>query len=68
MIRRALVAVSCTVLLTASAVTACSDDDGDSGGGKTASTTQPDNSPTQGPQSGTDPAGSDPAPGSAPAE
>jgi hypothetical protein len=61
------VAVACVVVLGALGVTACSDDDGSGSGGGTPRTTQLDDAPATGPQSGTNPAGDEPVPGSAPA-
>jgi hypothetical protein len=66
-IRRTLVAVSCVALLGAIGVTGCGGDDSGSSGGGPASTTQLDDSPTQGPQSGPNPAGDEPVSGSTPA-
>ena len=68
-IRRALVAGSCAMLLVGIGVTGCSggDDSSSGGGGGPASTTQLDDSPTQRPQSGPNPGGGEPVPGSTPA-
>jgi hypothetical protein len=65
-IRRTVAVVSCAVLLGALGVAACSDDNG-SGGRKTPPTTRSEDTPRTGPQSGPNPAGGEPVPGSAPA-
>jgi hypothetical protein len=65
-IRRTVAVVSCAVLLGALGVTACGDDSG-SGGRRTPATTRSEDTPDTGPQSGPNPAGGEPVPGSAPA-
>jgi hypothetical protein len=64
--RRAIAVMSCALLFGGLGVTACSDDNGTSGGGKTPSTTRSEDAPDTGPQSGPNPAGGEPVPGSAP--
>jgi hypothetical protein len=64
--RRAVALVSVAVLMGAVGVTACSDDGGSGGGSRNPSTTRAEDAPDTGPQSGPNPAGSEPVPGSAP--
>jgi hypothetical protein len=53
-------------LLLAFGVVGCSDDGGSGTGGQAPSTTRSEDTPDPGPQSGTNPAGGEPVPGSAP--
>jgi hypothetical protein len=66
MIRRPLAAALCAFLLAAFGVAGCSDDGGSGSGGKNPSTTHSEDAPDTGPQSGPNPAGGEPVPGSAP--
>jgi hypothetical protein len=72
-IRRALAAGSCVMVLAAIGIAGCGGDDNSSKGGGPGSTMQPaptmpvDDSPTDGPQTGPNPAGGEPVAGSTPA-
>jgi len=65
-LRRGLASALLVLLVGAAGASACSDDDSGSGG-KVPSTTRPDDAPETGPQSGPNPAGDEPVPGTAPA-
>jgi hypothetical protein len=65
-LRRGVAGALLVLLVGAAGVSACGDDDSGSGG-KAPSTTRSEDAPEKGPQSGTNPAGGEPVPGSTPA-
>jgi hypothetical protein len=64
--RRGAASAVLVLLLGASGVAACSDSSAGSGG-KNPSTTRSEDTPEKGPQSGPNPAGGEPVPGTSPA-